>query len=125
MHNLINEENKILQDEVRENAKHRKDNFFMEKSMKEKEAMKIDRQTDESLCSNVHVFCVNNLSREESETEWKSKINKLNSQIRKERKHLHAVNNEHIEELNHVKRHGHEVRKTCHSNHINQRTRDG
>ena len=43
LHDLINEENKILQEEVRENAKHWKDKIFMEKSMKEKEVLKIDR----------------------------------------------------------------------------------
>ena len=87
--------------------------------------MKIDRQMDECLCSNLHNVCANNLSREESETEWKYNINKLNSQIRKKRKHLYAVNNKHVEELNHIKRYGYKVWKTYHSNHSNQRTRDG
>ena len=39
----------------------------MEKSIKEKEIMKIDRQMDEYLCSNAYKVCANNLSREESE----------------------------------------------------------
>ena len=61
-------------------------------------------QIDECLYINVHNVCANDLSREESETEWKSKINKWNSQIRKERKTLHAANNKHVDELNHTKR---------------------
>ena len=93
--------------------------------MKEKEVLKIDRQMDECLCSNVHDVCANNLSREESETEWKPKINKWNSQIRKEQKTLHAANKKHIEELNHMKRHGCKVTKCYHSNGSTQRTRDG
>ena len=92
--------------------------------MKEKEVMKIDRQMDECLCSNVCNVCANNLSREESETECESKINKWNPQTRKERKTLNAVNNEHVEELNHIKRHGYKVRKKYYSNGSNQRTRD-
>ena len=109
--NLINEVIKILQDEVRKNAKNWKDKIFLEKSMKEKEVMKIERQMDECLCSSAYNVSANNLSREESETEWKSKVNKWNSQIRKERKNLYAVNNKYVEKLKYAKRHGCKVRK--------------
>ena len=100
--------------------------------MKKKEVMKIDRQMDECSCRNACDVCSDNLSREESETEWKSKTNKWNSQIRKEQekigkegKNSHAANKKHVEELKYMKRHGCKVRKKHHSNHSNQRTRDG
>ena len=81
-------------------------------------------QIDECLYINVHNVCANDLSREESETEWKSKINKWNSKNKKERKTLYAVNNECVEELNYIKRHGCKVTKNYHSNGSKQRTRD-
>ena len=65
LHNLINEEKK-LQDEVRDNAKHWKDKFVMEKSMKEKEVMKTDKQMDECSCRNERIICAKNLSRKKS-----------------------------------------------------------
>ena len=84
--------------------------------------MKIERQIDECLCSNVHSVYNNNLSREKSEIEWKSKIDKWTSKVSKERHKLHAECNEHVEEINHVKRHGCKARKIQHGN---QRNRDG
>ena len=44
--NLINEASKITQDEIRGNAKHWKDKICTKTIMKEKEIMKIDRQTN-------------------------------------------------------------------------------
>ena len=56
---------------------------------------------------------------------WNFQIRKELETIRKEQKKLCAVNNECVEELKHVKRHRHEMKKKHHSNHSNQRTRDG
>ena len=62
---LIIEETKILQIEIKENEKHWKYKCFMEKFMKEKEIMKINRQVDECSCSNVCDACATNLWQEE------------------------------------------------------------
>ena len=88
----------------------------MEKSRKEKEVMKIERQIDECLCSNACNVCANNLNREESETEWKSKTRKWKSESRKEWNNLVVENFAHGAELDHMKRHGRKVRKRHYSN---------
>ena len=84
LHNLINEERKITQDAIRENAKKWKGNFLTGNFAKEK--MEIDEQMEECLCINVCSIYVHNLHREESkmikkigiknEEEWKCKFNK-------------------------------------------------
>ena len=44
LHNLTNEENEILQDEAKENAKQWNERFYIEKSIKEEEeVMKVNR----------------------------------------------------------------------------------
>ena len=109
-HNLINGESKITQDEVRNNVKHQKDKIFIEKIMKEKEIMKIDRQMDEYLCNNVHNVCADNSCREESEKEQKYKLNKERNGHNYEMDtclDLHDENSEHIDELNQMKRYRH------------------
>ena len=65
-----------LQNEVKESAKQWKEKFYIEKSMKEEEVMKVNRQVEECLCRNVCNVCSKNLSREESETGWKTTFNK-------------------------------------------------
>ena len=97
----------------------------MEKNMKEKEVLNIDRKMDKCLCSNVCNVCAKNLSREEREKKQISKIYKWKSQIRKERNTLYAENKKIVEELNYIKRHGHKVTKCYVSNGSKKRTRDG
>ena len=84
----------------------------------EEEVMKVDRQIEECLCSNVCDVCSNDLSREESETFWENTFNKWNSQIREERKQIREerknvidANNKCVAELKHIKIHGHKMRK--------------
>ena len=93
--------------------------------MKEEEVMKVKRQMEECLCRNVCDVCCHNLSREEANVSWKTTFKVWKPQIREEQKTFHAASKKHVDGLNHVKRCGWKVKKTCETQCDIQRRRDG